>query len=58
MTREIIELGQKLLKLSDQDIRRLCSGGYGELKQREFFRELNKVLEEVAGAKRAFHLKW
>lgn len=56
MTHETIELGQKLLKLSDIDIGRVASGGYGLEKQRAFLRDLNRILEEVAGAKRPFHM--
>ena len=55
MSRETIELAAKLVKLSNQEIGRLGAGSYGSYRQSTFFRDLNKVLEAVAGTARPFH---
>jgi len=56
MTQETIELARELLKLSDREIGITASGGFGQHKKYAFLRDLNKILEEVAGTKRPFHI--
>lgn len=47
ISKEAQEIALRLLLLSNQDIGRYASGGYGQTKQAEFQRDLRKVLNEV-----------
>lgn len=47
MSKETIEIAAKLLMMSNQDIGRAASGGYGQHMQVQFLRDLRRVLSEV-----------